>query len=140
MRFAILAIGILILAGCGWGRGAPQPGFCPGTGSTLVSIGQWSQITGCSAVGIAAIAWVLGIFPATAEVFLPLAKYFIELAAIGIALIVLGTSAIWLGTHTWLMAIVVVLVLAGLGFRYRNRIGRFLGFPRKPPASKVANA
>jgi hypothetical protein len=136
MRWAML-IAALILAGCQV-RGSNQPP-CPGTGSTLVAIGQWSVVAGCAAVGAGVLATVASFFPWTAflQAFRPAIN---ELIALGVACILLGSSFIWLGTHAWLLAVVVVLVLAGLGFRYRGRIARFLGIPRKPPASKVANA
>lgn len=126
----------VLLAGCGWGRGAPQPGSCPGAGSTLVAIGQWAVVAGSAAIGAGVLATVASFFPWTAflQAFRPAIQ---ELIALGVAAVLLGTAAIWLGTHTWLMAIVVVLVLAVLGFRYRNRVGRWLGLPRKPPAAKV---
>lgn len=135
----MVAAMLLTLAGCGWGRGAPQPGNCPGAGSALISIGQWAQVSGCAVAGACALATVASFFPWTAflQIFRPALQ---EGIALGVAAILLGSAAIWLGTHTWLMAIVVVLVLAGLGFRYRNSIGRFLGLPRKPSSSKVANA
>ncbi len=126
----ILAL-CIVLTGCGWGRGPAQGVPCPGTGSALVSIGQWAQVAGCAVAGACALATVASFFPWTAflQVFRPALQ---EGIAIGIATIILGTAAVWLGTHAWLMAIVVLLVVVGLGIRYRVRIRRFLGLQTKP--------
>ena len=134
----VAAILLMLLSGCGWGREANQRPACPGAGSTLVAIGQWTVVVGSAAIGAGILATVASFFPWTAflQVFRPI---FAEIIALGVTAVLLGSAAIWLGTHAWLMAIVVLLVAAGLVFRYRNRIGRFLGLPRKSPAAKVVH-
>lgn len=143
--FAILAllsaiVAAMWLTGCQV-RGSNQPG-CPGTGSTLVAIGQWGTAAGCAAVGAGTLALVASFFPWTAflSVFRPLIT---EVIALGGAAILLGTSCIWLGEHTWILAVVVLLVCAGFGIRYRNRIRRFLGLatqssPTKSSSTQIA--
>lgn len=123
-----------MIVGCGDDRGS-NPGEGGVTaGATLVSIGQWFTYAGSIALGI-------GILGRVACLVMPAIAGFGELlgdiAVIGLASTLLGTSFIWLGNHTWLLAIVVGLLLVGLGIRYRARIARFLGLFRKQPP-KVA--
>lgn len=117
---------VLVLTGCGWGREVNRGATCPGAGSTLVAIGQWAVVAGSAAIGAGVLAHVASLFPWTAflQAFRPL---FSELIALGVTATLLGSSAIWLGTHPWLLVLVVALVVAGLVFRYRVRIGRWLG-------------
>ena len=131
----VATILILLMSGCSDDRGSNPGGSERITaGATLVSIGLWFTWAGSAALGI-------GILGRVACLVMPAIAGFGELlgdiAVIGLASLLMGTSFIWLGNHAWLLATVVVLLLAGIGVRYRVRISRFLGLPRKPAQAKV---
>lgn len=135
-RVVVPLVLALTLISCNDQRGS-NPGANPiSAGETLASIGYWFTLAGSLALGV-------GILGRVACLVMPALAGFAELlgdiAVIGIASLLLGTSFIWLGNHTWLLAIVIGLLLIGIGVRYRVRIARFLGFPRKSVTPKVAN-
>lgn len=134
-----LALAVFAISGCGWGREGNRGAGCTTSGATLISVGEWTVVAGCAAVGAGILAVVASFFPPTSFLayFRPVIA---EVVALGIAAILLGTSFIWLGTHAWLLALVVLLLCAGLAVRYRVRIARFLGFPRKSQPAKVVGA
>lgn len=130
----VAAILLMLFTGCGWGREGNRPASCPGDGSTLVAIGNVFAWAGSAALGVGFLGRVACfVFPAIA-VF---AEFLGDIAVVGLASVLLGVAFIWVGTHTWLLALVVFLVCLGVGLRYRTRIARWLGFPRKPVAPKV---
>lgn len=134
---ALLAAGLvaLALAGCGETRGADQGPGKVTAGETLVSIGLWFTWAGSFALGIGILGRVAAIvMPAIAG----FAEFLGDIAVVGLASALLGCSFIWLGNHTWLLALVIGLLLIGLGVRYRVRIARYLGFPRKATSPKAA--
>lgn len=125
---------VLMVCACGDARGGNQGGHAPGVGSTLVSIGLWFTWAGSFALGIGIIGRVAClVMPALAG----FAELLSDLAVIGLATLLLGTSFIWLGNNAWLLAVVVVLLLALIGFRYRVRLARLLRL-KKGPAKPVA--
>lgn len=134
---ALLATGLiaLVLAGCGETRGSDQSPGQVTAGETLVSIGLWFTWAGSFALGIGILGRVAAIvMPAIAG----FAEFLGDIAVVGLASVLLGCSFIWLGNHTWLLALVIGLLLIGLGVRYRVRIARYLGFPRKATSPKAA--
>ena len=138
----VLLIGILVaviflmaLTGCHEQRGSNPGDDRITAGETLVSIGLWFTWAGSFVLGIGLLGRVAClVMPAIAG----FAEFLGDIAVVGLASVLLGSSFIWLGNHTWLLAIVVGLLLVGLGVRYRVRIARYLGFPRKAAAPKVA--
>lgn len=130
----VAAMFLMVLTGCDSAREANQPPGKITAGATLVSIGLWFTWAGSFALGIGILGRVAClVMPAIAG----FAEFLGDIAVIGLASVLLGSSFIWLGNHTWLLAIVIGLLLIGLGVRYRVRIARYLGFPRKAAAPKV---
>ncbi len=131
----VACIILLALTGCSDERGSnPSGGERVTAGATLVSIGLWFTWAGSIALG-------LGFLGAVAAFVMPALAGFrgllADIAVIGLSSLLLGTSFIWLGNHAWLLATVVILLLASVGVRYRTRIARFFGFPRKPAPIKA---
>lgn len=125
--FTFSLVVVLLTVGCGDARGSNPPGQGHGVGSTLVSIGLWFTWAGGCAIGIGILGAVAClVMPAIA----PFRGILADIAVVGVASLLLGASFIWLGNHAWLLAVVVGLLLAGLGFRYRARLARLLGLKK----------
>ncbi len=127
----------LLLTGCGWNRGLPQPGgVCGGSASAVVaSLGYWFAWAGGLAIGASLAAALACAFTGTLVTCL---HWIVEIAIGGLMFLLLGTSFLWLSDHMWLLGVVIGLVALFFGVRYRAALARLLHITANPmPKAKA---
>ena len=140
MKYIVLILATLFLAGCGDARSVPPPSSGAGSvGHLLEDIGSYLVWAGAGAVTAGLLAFAASFFSFLAVVLGGFRAWFLEAAILGLAAIVVGSSFMYLGAHPWLLCIPVVAVVVGLAIRYHSFLATWVHPAASPtvPAAPV---
>ncbi|CAB5079684.1 hypothetical protein UFOVP141_4 [uncultured Caudovirales phage] len=114
------------LTGCACSRPlAPGDDGSPSVAAELASLGVWF-LWGGAALVVVGVA--LRVYLATS----PIAGLATLGAEIGATAFAFGIASIWVSDHPWLLPVTGGIALLAFGFRYRNRLRRWLRLSPDP--------